>query len=266
MPIVRWICRECGGREVPLSHFSDSQCGEHVHPDFTAAILRDREGQYVSGAVRVSHGLGCPRKAAIEEAVDFAVDPLELNAMLTGTAWHAFVEAAGPQDMVEVEVGGTIHGVRLNGKMDRLRLLHDGQWAIEDHKNISDFGAKYIADAPKREHVIQTSIYAELCEQSGRPRPTVGIIWYHTSQSGKAALTPHKFDLLPLHEALAHHPYGCDFTVLELLKQASAHYEDGVRWDEMLLAGQSIMFGAKNACNYCAVRSECTTAEKSAPF
>jgi hypothetical protein len=266
MPIVRWICRECGGREVPLSHFSDSPCGERVHPDFASAILRDREGQYVSGAVRVSHGLGCPRKAAIEEAVDFAVDPLELNAMLTGTAWHAFVEAAGPQDMVEVEVGGTIHSVRLNGKMDRLRHLSDGQWAIEDWKHVNDFGVKYIKEGPKKEHVVQTSIYAELVEQSGRPRPTVGLIWYHSSQGGAAALTPHKFQLLPLHEALDHRPYECEFTVLELLKQAASHYEDGLRWDELPLAGRSITFGGKNACGYCSVRSICDEADKGAPF
>src|SRR5512137_1486392 len=104
MPIAQWICAACGGRVVPLTHFTDSPCGEKVHPDYAAAILKDRADQYVKGAVRVSHGLGCPRRAAIEEAVDFAVDPLEQNAMLTGTAWHAMVESAGPVQFVEVEV------------------------------------------------------------------------------------------------------------------------------------------------------------------
>ena len=237
-----------------------------MHPDFAAAILKDRDGQYVQKAVRVSHGLGCPRKAAIEESVDFAADPLELNAMLTGTAWHAFIESAGPPDMVEVEVSGTINGVLVNGKMDRIRLLTDGTWAIEDWKHVNDFGVTYIKDGPKREHVVQTSIYAELVEQSGRPRPTAGLIWYHSSQGGQKALTPHKFHLLPLHEALEHRPYDADFTVMDLLKQAASHYEDGLRWDELPLAGKSIKFGGRNACDYCAVRSVCLEAEKGAPF
>ena len=210
--------------------------------------------------------MGCPRKAAIEEAVEFAVDPLELNAMLTGTAWHSFVEAAGPKGAVEVEVSGIINGVRLNGKMDRLRRLTDGTWAVEDWKHVNDFGLKYVKEGPKKEHVVQASIYAELCEQSGHIRPSVGLIWYHSSQAGTAALTPHKFNLLPLYEALAHHPYECEFTVMDLLRQAADHYEAGLRWDELPLAGRSITFGAKNACGYCSVKSICDEADKGAPF
>jgi len=266
MPIAKWLCAACGGREVALSHFADTVCGEKVHPDFAAAILKDRGEQYVSKAVRVSHGLGCPRRAAIEESEPYSVDPLDLNPPLTGTAWHAMMESAGPRELCEVEVDGTLGVVYVNGKMDRLRPLTDGELAIEDWKHINDFGVKWINGAPKPEHMVQASLYAELVEQCGNPRPSVGIIWYHSSQSGKAALTSHKFPLLPTHEALAARPYDCDFTVLELLKQAASHYEDGVRWQELPLAGKSIKFGTKTGCDYCSVRSICTEADKGAPF
>jgi hypothetical protein len=266
MPITSWICAACGGREVPLDHFATTSCGEKVHPDYAAAILADRADQYVTGKVRVSHGLGCPRRAAIEESEGFAVDPLDLNSMLTGTAWHAFVERAGPKEWVEVEVSGKLAGVQVAGKMDRLRQLSDGTWAIEDWKHVNDFGVKFISAGPKAEHKIQTSLYAELLEQCGSQRPTVGIIWYHSSQQGKAALTSHKFDLMPTHEALDQRPYDCDYTVAELLKQAASHYEDGIKWQELPLAGKSIKFGTKTACNYCSVMSVCREAEVGAPF
>jgi len=267
MPIAHWICAGCGGREVPLTHFAETECGEKVHPDYCTAILNDREGQYVKGAVRVSHGLGCPRRAAIEEAEQFSVDPLELNPPIKGTAWHAFVEAAAPRDYAELEVEGTISGVKVRGKIDRLRKLPSGDWAIEDWKCISDFQIKYRKlDGVKLEHRIQASIYAELLDQMGRERPTVGIIWYSSSVGGKDALMPAKFDLMPLSEALNSRPYDCEFTVLELYRQAASHYEDGVRWDELPLAGSSIIFGSKTACNYCTVQSICTEADKGAPF
>jgi len=266
MPISRWICNGCGGREVPLSHFSDTACGELVHPDYAAAILKDRSEQYISHAVRVSHGLGCPRRAAIEESVDFAVDPLSQNAMLTGTAWHALVEAAGPNALVEVEVEGVVADVKVRGKMDRLRKLHNGDWAVEDWKHVGEFGLKYVKPGPKPEHIVQTSIYAELVAQVNRPRPTVGLIWYHSSSGGKDAMVPHKFPLMPLHEAVNHRPYDCDFTVGELLRQAASHYENGVKWEELPLAGASIKFGAKTGCDYCGVRSICKEAEVGTPF
>ncbi len=267
MPIANWICAACGGREVPLSHFAETACGEKVHPDFARAILLDRNSQYVQRAVRVSHGLGCPRRGAIEESEPYAVDPLELNPAIKGTGWHAFVEAAAPAGMAEIELEGIIGGVKVNGKLDRLRQLSDDSWAIEDWKTINDFNIKWIkSGGAKPEHQVQASIYAELLDQMRKPRPTVGIIWYSSSVGGKDALMPFKFDLLPLHEALAVRPYDCEYTVLELLKQAASHYEDGVRWEELPLAGKSIKFGGKTACDYCNVRSVCWTAAVGAPF
>jgi len=51
-----------------------------------------------------------------------------------------------------------------------------------------------------------------------------------------------------------------------LLTQAMQHYEEGWKWQEMPMVGQSIKFGTKTGCDYCAVRSTCWTAEKGAPF
>lgn len=266
MPIAQWICAGCGGREVPLSHFAETACGERIHPDFARAILIDRNSQYVQKAVRVSHGLGCPRRAAIEESEPYAVDPLEANAPLTGVAWHALMESAAPANYREVELTGTIAGVKVSGKCDRIRKLSDGATAIEDWKHVNDFNVKHLKAGAKLEHQVQTSIYAELAAQSGWIRPTVGIIWYHGSTGGKDALTPHRFGLMGLDTALAARPYECEYSVQELLKQAASHYVDGVRWQDLPLAGKSIKFGSKTGCDYCGVRSVCWTADKGAPF
>lgn len=281
MPIARWICTGCGGREVPLDHFSATACGEKVcHPDMAAAILADRDGQYTRGSVRVSHGLGCPRRAAIEEVEDYAVDPLECNAALTGVAWHALLESVderlarknGRPPDCEVEVSGTIAGIKLKGKIDRLR----GD-LIEDHKHINDFSVKWIRqNGVKPEHRAQVSIYAELCEQSGLQRPKRGIIWYHSSLGGKDALIPMPVELMGVEEALAVRPYGCEYTVRELYEQANMFF-NGVEpsglackpmndWRCLPLAGQTIQFGSKTGCDYCAVRAICQEAENGAPF
>ena len=274
MGISGWLCRECGGREVPLDHFATTKCGEAVHPDYCAALLNDRNGQYVTGAVRVSHGLGCPRRAAIEESESFYVDPLDSNAALTGTAWHSMMEGAGPSSLCEVEVGGVINGVKVNGKIDRLYQAANGDWVVRDHKHIGEFQIKWRKqDGVKLEHTVQGSIYAELCEQSGLPRPVRGIIDYHTSSNGKDALMPASYALLDLSSALDVKPYGGEFTVAELLSQADQFYSAVVDqqrstdyWKLMPLAGKSIMFGAKTACDYCTVRSICSEAENGSPF
>jgi len=268
MPIVGWLCKGCGGREVGLNHFHETLCGETVcHPDFADAIFKDRTSQYVNGVVRVTHGLGCPRRAAIEHVETYRVDPLDANAALTGVAFHALMEHAGHPDMTEVEVKGVIEGIPVNGKIDRMRRLHDGTFIIEDWKHISDFQVKYRKqDGIKPEHIIQASIYAELCQQMGMRRPARGIIWYHTSMNGKDALMPTPFSLMPLAEALAVKPFGGDFTVLELYQQAADVFINHEGWKSLPLAGASILFGSKTMCDYCSVRSICAEAASGAPF
>jgi hypothetical protein len=195
----------------------------------------------------------------IEHVEDYAVDPLELNAMLTGTAWHALMERYGDKKTTEVAVCGTLAGVTVRGKADKL-----SEQSVCDHKHVND--AKYIKqDGVKPEHVAQLSIYAELAEQSGNVRPVRGVIWYHTSKSGKDALIPIKTELMPIDEALAHQPYGGAYTVAELYAQADAGFSTG-DWRALPLAGQTQKFGYKVACDYCAVRSICMTAENGAPF
>jgi len=268
MPIAKFLCPGCGGREVELDHFEKSECGiTHVHPDYARALLNDRDNQYVSGAVRVTNGLGCPRRAAIEEHENFAINPLDANAMLTGTAIHSMMEAGGEPGLVEVELAGEVDGVRINGKCDRLRPVNGDRVLIEDWKHVNDFAVRYLLqDGPKPEHRVQLSIYRELAAQSFKPVPTEGRIWYHSSTGGKNALIPMKVELLPIREALDHHPYGCEFTVSELYQQA----HDGITgirdWRELPLAGQSQSFGAKSACSYCSVYNVCSEADTGSPF
>src|SRR5262245_37125944 len=110
MPIAGWICAGCSGRRVDLNHFETTQCGATVcHPDYIAAVLasnwKPRPG------IHVSSGLGCPRSTAIEQSEQYYVNPLDLNAMETGTAWHAHVEKHTTEPAnAEVEVKGIIDG------------------------------------------------------------------------------------------------------------------------------------------------------------
>src|SRR5678815_4941677 len=148
MPITQWICPSCS-RTVALDHFQETDCGRKVHPDYANAVLRSRREHYAQGVVEVSHALGCPRSYAIQNAEDYAVDPLSLNSMETGTAWHHWMQRASvdPQ-WTEVELSGVIVGVQIVGKCDRLRPDQTPK-AVEDWKHSNDFRAclLYTSDA-----------------------------------------------------------------------------------------------------------------------
>lgn len=176
-------------------------------------------------------------------------------AAITGTGWHAVMERAGKP---EILVSGVIAGIQVSGKMDSY-----GD-PIGDWKTM---GAKAPAEA-KPEHVVQLSLYAELCEQSGLRRPRSGIIWYKDPWS----IQPRLCSLMTVDEALAVKPYGGEHTVRELFAQASKMFTKDERgseyehWSHQPLAGKSMMFGTKSMCDYCAVREQCTVAAMGAPF
>jgi len=259
MPIAKWICPV--HREVPLDHFELTECGlTQVHPDYCAAILRDddtREGLHVTDA------LGCPRKAAIQKSEPYALDPLSMNPAETGKAWHGHMEKAATEaardHLVEVEVSGTIAGLKVTGRVDR---LHPEAKAILDHKHQNDFASKYAAEGAKPAHTAQLSLYAELVEQTFGWRPAFGIVWYHWSGSGAKAMKAIRVELMSLQEALAHHPYDCEFSVAQLLGQAAS----GKRWQDLPLAGETITFGKKTNCDYCPVAAICKKEALGAPF
>lgn len=269
MPIVGWTCHRCGGRQVPLDHFATTACGESIHPDYAAAVLADRSNQYVTKAVRVSHGLGCVRKVGIEEYEDYYADPLDFNAPLTGTAWHSLMEEHA--EIAEVEVKGVIAGIKVNGKIDRLRwvpplLGTERELVIEDWKHSNDFSMRYKKGEAAIEHVVQGSIYGELWRQQTGGRIERGIIWHHGSTSGKEALVPAAYTLLAIEDALKVKPHNGPLTVLELLQQADALFHKDMKWQQLPLVGDSMMFGAKSMCSWCAVQPVCMEAHGGAPF
>lgn len=276
MPIAKWYCGACKA-EKSLDHFDQSECGlTYAHPDYCAAILRDdntREG------VHVTDLLGCPRKAAIMRTEPYAVDPLSLNAAETGKAWHTHMEKGAaspiyhfPHTYAEAEVSGTIAGIKVVGRVDRLRppSWHEGMAAddhipgvIEDWKHQSDFAASYLAkEGAKPAHTVQLSLYAELVSQTFGWRPAFGVVWYHWSGQGAKAMKAVRVELLALEAALAHHPYECEFSVAQLLGQAAS----GKHWKELPLAGETILFGNKTGCDYCPVAGVCKKEALGAPF
>ena len=261
MPITAWNCPECK-RVQPLDHYdSGGPCSLTIHPDFAQAVLDDHLDKADKAWPSVTQGLGCPRKSAILRSADVAVNPLDLNAPLTGTAWHKLVGQTGAWS--ELPVKGQIAGLTISGTIDRLRSLADNRVVIEDWKHTNDFSRKYLVDA-KPEHVVQISLYAELVRQQLNLSPAAGIIWYHFASS--PGLVPKAVELWPVERCLAYHPYDCDWSVGQLFEMVAEYDQQGGRWQDLPLVGQTIKFGGKTGCDYCEVRSTCLTAEGGAPF
>lgn len=261
MPITAWHCPDCC-RPVGLDHFADTACGEIVHPDFAAAVLADdRDKADRRGRVGVSDGTGCARRKIIGDIEDIIVDPLAYNSVLTGTAWHTLMETHGDSVNCEVEVSGTIAGIKLVGHIDRVR--YGPPLVLDDHKHTNDysFGYQRKGEATKPEHEAQLSIYAELFRQTFDLTPAHGVIWYHATAGG---FLPRKVEFWPLERCLSLKPYGGEFSVMDLWLQVQGGLEGD--WRNLPLAGESQSFGAKSACDYCAVREVCWTAARGAPF
>ena len=263
MPLSGWICPGCH-REVPLpshkppvanDHF-EGPCGEIVHSDYANAVMKGRQGHEKDvGQVRVSNLIGCPRSYAIQQSENYYTDPLSGNSAETGTAWHSHMEtnSVDPSN-TEVEVSGTLIGIKVAGKVDRIR-----NGMIEDWKHQNDFAKKYLKE-PKPIHVAQVSLYAELVAQSKGWRPTHGIIWNHFT----TGMVPMKFPIMALGDVLAM-VIGSG-TVLDNLQEMAKFAASKIKWAEMRMVGEKIEYGQKTACDYCPVRGICWTEDRKAPF
>jgi len=263
MPITAWDCPECH-RAAPLDHYeSGGACSLAVHPDYVAAVLADSAKRADKAWPTVTMGLGCVRAAAIQQDEDVSINPLDVNAMLTGSAWHAVMDRGAPDN--EVEVSGQLGGMVVTGTIDRVRKLADGRVIIEDWKHGNCFSRKY-ATAAKPEHVVQVSLYAELYAQMYDIKPSAGVVWYHYTSS--PALIPRAVELWNVERCLAHHPYDADWTVGQLLRLADDYDNRCVpaKWQDLPLVGATIKFGNKTGCEYCSVRAICMTAATGAPF
>lgn len=249
--LIGWYCQKCRAN-VPLDHYETCQA---VHPDYAAAVLADSRKDRSDG-IHVTSALGCPRKSAIEQSAEIYIDPLSYNAMLGGTAWHGLMEAASMRpDLCEVDVAGTIGGVPLVGRVDR---LHPPA-TISDWKTTSEWAEKWLKqDGAKREHIAQLSLYAELVEQTLGWRPTHGVIWYRTHKS----MLPFGEPLWRLEQTLAFKPLGGDYSVGGLIAQLASK----TTWQDLPMVGETQKYGNKLACDYCSVRDVCYTQSKGAPF
>lgn len=264
MPIRAWVCQTCH-KDVPLDHFEKTNCGKTVDPAYARAVLVDniQESESVKGTVRVSDASGCPRKRAIMEQEDVAVDPLTFNAAMTGKAWHALMEKHGEGiagHEIERRLTGTLAGVTVTGKPDRI-VKADG--CIEDHKNQNDFATKN--PRPKEEWAVQLSLYAELIYQADGYLPTKGKIRAHFSTSFPPA---DEFELWPVKQALDHKPWSNDqYSAGGLLRATELILSKPGMWKTAPMYGKSMLFGkSKTMCDYCPVKGPCWTSEAGAPF
>lgn len=285
--IIGFACPVCL-HQVPLDHYETSNCGLAIHPDYAAAVLHSNDDYYGRDLTTVTAGLGCPRSRAIEYDTDVFVNPLDYNAIITGSAWDTLMEKHGLPGSTKMRVEGDIAGIHLSGEIDRVRRLND-MLIIDDHKNSNNNAQRFLkkeveaGTAVKMEYRIQTSIYAELYEQTFDVRPTHGMIWNHyagASSNYNKVLIPLLYETIPLSECLSHKPYGGEFTVLELYKQAEAYHKKGTSAEmregststskmlpaDLPLAGASMNFGQQTMCDYCQVKKACMTLAGGAPF
>lgn len=275
MPITNWWCPICNSK-VALDHYVTTACGLKIHPDYAQAILNDRaEPHHTEGMVTVTAGLSCPRSRALEVSDEnLTVNPLDYNALLIGQAWDKFI--TGNKMVLQGELtlpNGQV--LQIAGEIDNVRRWSD-ELLVEDWKHSNNnqqrFIKKEIAEgvAVKMEYRIQTSIYAELYRQQHGEQPTKGLVWNHYSgaQSGyNDPLIPLMYDFIPLETALNYYPYGGDYTVAELYAQAAQlHNTTPIKWSNLPLAGETMMFGKQSMCSYCQVRDACFTQAKNAPF
>jgi PD-(D/E)XK nuclease superfamily protein len=258
MPIVGWYCPKCRCR-VPLDHWAGGSC-DAVHPDYAAAVLADNRKDRTPG-IHVTSVVGCPRKAAMEGTAEVYIDPLVHNSIVGGTAWHGLMAASAVDpSLCEVEVTGTVGGAVLVGRVDRLH----SPAAISDWKVTSEWAEKWLmkpkaeGGGMKGEHLAQLSLYAELVEQTFGWRPMTGTVWYRTHKT-HLPFTERLWDLTTV---LDFHPLGGEFSVSELIQQAAS----GVEWQQLPLAGESMAYGQKSACDYCSMREPCWAQAKGAPF
>lgn len=78
-------------------------------------------------------------------------------------------------------------------------------------------------------------------------------------------MLPFAEKLWDLETVLAFQPLAGEYSVAELLAQAAIGFEHK-HWQELPLAGESMKYGNKTACDYCSVRESCYTQAKGAPF
>lgn len=265
MSIIGFSCPHCK-QNVALDHYNVTECGAKLHPDYAHAALHSDDLYYGHDQVSVTSGLGCPRSRAIERNCDVYVNPLAYNALLIGSAWDHAMEQQAPPNMRKMQLTGVIEGITIHGEIDRIRKIGE-HWTIEDWKHSNNFQEKHVkTQGVRKENQIQTSIYAELYAQQHGERPTRGAIWYHFSGAGKEPLIPYIYELLSLEECLQHKPYGGDYTVLELYKQADSYYRGDLTTFDLPLVGDTMAFGTKGYCDYCQVRDACFEAARGAPF
>jgi len=275
--ITGWICPGCGNRPVPLDHFATTICGRTtIHPHYASAVLRKERDHYSRGShmVSVTQGLGCPRKTGIMETESVNINPLDYNAIISGVAMHEMFEQE-PHElcMVEHVFVGELDSIKVQGKPDMYwnGAGAGGEALLEDWKCPNDFGKTYLLrDGPKTEYIVQLSLYAELISQNkpkdshlNYPRPEKGILWYQFRAHG---LVPTPIDLWSYPKSMMHRPYGSEFTVAELMLQTDNFYRKRVRWQDLPLAGEKMLFGAKDMCDFCPVSDICKTEARGAPF
>ena len=255
MPIGAWNCPVCNKNDLPLDHYSTTDCGNSIHPDYIRAVLLSEMGHYRFGTrdIGVTDLLGCPRSVAGSRDLKYSVNPKSLMAMSNGTAWDKWVTAEQEKE----ELHGTLGGIEIIGEPDRVR-----NGVVEDWKRSNDFGKQYLKEA-KEDHRCQVSIYALLIECVDRQRWIgSGRIWYQFSND----CLPFDVELMSEATILEYKPVNGETTITAHLALLNEWRLGNLKWEDMPLTGEQQSYGKKSKCDYCPIAGPCREEATGAPY
>lgn len=256
---------------------------EGIMPSYAVeAVIREYQDDVGSFHVRpsdVTPSMTCRRQRVWMSTHEYGVNPLEVEGMLEGSAFHSQLqthEIEVPEQIPDSEKRLEVCGVPMRGRIDW--LFND---RIEDLKTstpfwITKYGAKGSGVKPWVEiwqpkdeddvakWRIQLSIYRVLLEKSGREAPLVGRIWRR--YSGVKADKPRwkRFDFALLNESELELVAGEWMRVLRD-GLAEAEVNDPEAWCNMPADGKAFVGSRGNqwACDKCPkdCRSACEAKE-----
>lgn len=195
----------------------------------------------------------CPRrKALLRDGAPVQIERAANRAL--GTGLHALLERIDPAT-AEVRVVGTMWGMRMSGRIDRLR---DG--LVCDHK--LKLSAKSAPTGPYPEETWQAEMYRNLLAQNDIQ--TTGWVIYHFWNNEWFDF-PHSGPILDEAELGRFRPHGSQWEAREIARLA-ASVDDGAAVADIPLVGEAFPMGKLTACAWCEVEGACKEAAGSVEF
>lgn len=268
MPLTAFKCRTHGTRphfEVSLDHWASGDAQEHPpsesYDPYVLCTIVQRQNDddlHVKAQLTPTTVLGCPRKVIIERLTDYSAFPDDFFTAHVGSLAHTGLAQAKKHWCVapEARVSGTLFGLPFKGSIDRVDLIGNDTVRLVDYKFTSGSNMKWV---PKDNDKVQLAMYKLLYEQTNPAAIADPLMLNYMAVGGTRGLPKQKFIEVPPMNEIAignYKPHKGPMTVSEHIGELM----DGFKHKNpkrLSLAGQSIKFGKKAMCAWCAVKHTC---------